>query len=334
MDDVERWLKDLDQSKKLIMAQVYGRASLTNRYNRIDSGDLSTAPCPWPRLAGGAKLNLPQTVNVLCGDPGAAKSFFTLQLFRHMQASGAKVALLSLEGTRDWYQQRILTQLSGDPACMDMDAVARNPGHYRELIEDHGDAIDAFDACLHFPPKIAMTLQEMLDWCREQLLAGVRVIGIDPVTATVPSKEPWIDDFRLITELKSMASNYSAAFWIVTHPKKGRGAEIGLDVLAGGTAYARFTDMVLWLVRNSDDDRFILDDGTTSEVVADRCIVVCKTRDGNKPNAEMAMVFNKHRMTFDEMNWVRVRKKVKKDAGAQDKIRNHGRQLLEDDSDD
>lgn len=330
MDEMQKWEADLERSKKAIMSQVAGHASIRHRYDRIDSGDLCVAPCPWPKLAAGAKLNLPQTVNVLCGDPGAAKSFFTLQLFMHMQREGSKVSLLSLEGTRDWYQQRILTQLSGDPGCMDMDQVAKNPQHYRELVQDHGETIDAFDSCLHFPPKIAMTLQEMLDWCREQLLSGIRVIGIDPVTATVPSKEPWIDDFRLITELKSMAANYSAAFWIVTHPKKGRGAEIGLDVLAGGTAYARFTDMVLWLVRNSEDDRFILDNGMTEEVPADRCIVVCKTRDGNKPSAEMAMTFNKHRMTFEEQHWVKTRKKVKKDKGAQEAIRAHAQQTRDE----
>ena len=34
---------------------------------------------------------------------------------------------------------------------------------------------------------------------------------------------------------------------LVTHPRKGRKGAVGLDELAGSTAYARFTQSVLWL---------------------------------------------------------------------------------------
>lgn len=321
----------LRESKHVVRTQLEGVDAAHDRIDKVISGELSIAPCPWSMLGKGAMMMLPQTVNVLCGDAGTAKTFFTLQLFKHMHDEGRDVALLSLEGTRDWYQMRALTQMSGIDSFLNIEEIKRCGEELKRIVDEYETELNNFDARLHFTVDalreakgdksngIAMTHEQILEWVDKQLAEGIRIIGIDPITATVPAREPWVMDFRMVTELKDRANRHGASIWLVTHPKKGRGDEIGLDVLAGGAAYSRFTDMVLWLARNNDGDRFVLEDAMpdTPPILANRTVFVCKTRDGSKAGGKMAMNFvtdgkmaataAARKFQFEELGWYKLR---------------------------
>lgn len=307
-DELPDWL-DASEMKRKAEAYMHADELVRQRIIDIQSGKIRQIATPWKAIDDHVCANMPGTVNVLCGDPGSAKSFMTLELFAHLHRSGEKVALYELECTKQWHLMRVLAQEIAYPEITKIKHLQQyqHTGVLDRLTE-HSAFIRSFGACIHASPDACITAEELLRWVEEQCSNGVKMVGIDPITALMPSEKPWLDDHHLITQLRRIIGKYDAVAWIVTHPKKGRGAEIGLDVLAGGTAFARFTDTVLWLERlNGETPHQVY--GSRQHVSGDRVLHVCKCRDGDHAGKKLLMQLNKGNLKFTQLGW--IEKKIK-----------------------
>jgi hypothetical protein len=302
------WLDDT-ASKQVAEKYLTADQLVAQRIDDIQSGKIRPMPMPWHALTRDVRALVSGTVNVLCGDPGSAKSFMTIELFAHLHRAGESVALYELECTRQWHLMRVLAQESSTPQVIDMEWV-RGHGDYAKMIVDrHRAFVESFGRCLHASPDESITADDLLRWVDKQCQAGVKVIGIDPITALMPSEKPWIDDHHTITQLRRIIGKYDATAWLVTHPKKGRKAEIGLDVLAGGAAFARFTDTVLWLERLDGLEEHEIH-GVRGRIKADRVLHICKCRDGVAGGKQLSMQLNHTNLRFDAFGWIERRHRI------------------------
>jgi hypothetical protein len=301
------WFNDYahDASKKAEPTKS-GYQLLKERFDAIASGKMRVLKSPWAMIDADVRLNLPGTLNVLCGDPGSAKSFFTLQLFMFAMASKERACIYELEETKAWHMARALAQLSGEPRVTDMVYVQENADRVAILRERWQAELETLGGSMVCPDGHAVCPDEVIQWADRECKAGARIIGIDPITALLPSSKPWIDDQNTMTHLRRIVDRYHASVWIVTHPKKGRKLEISMDVMAGGAAMSRFANNVLWLERTDKPESHVLYGGTTVE--ADRILHVCKCRDGLAAGRKLSMTLRRDNLTFVEHGWIKERR--------------------------
>ena len=305
--EVPAWFRDSieDVTAKAAPAKT-GYQILKDRHDAIASGKMRALKSPWAMIDADVRLNLPGTLNVLCGDPGSAKSFLTLQLFMFTLAGGERVSLYELEETKGWHMSRALAQLSGEPRVTDMVYVQENADRVAILRERWRAELETLGGAMVCVEDHAIPPDEVLQWAERECKAGARMIGIDPITALLPSQKPWIDDQHTVTQLRRIVDKYHASVWIVTHPKKGRKLEISMDVMAGGASMSRFVNNVLWLERTEKPELHVLYGGITVE--ADRILHVCKCRDGLAAGRKLSMTLRRDNLTFVEHGWIKERR--------------------------
>jgi hypothetical protein len=301
------WFSDFEyEAKKAAEPAKSGPQILRERFDAIASGKMRVLPSPWAMIDSEVRLNLPGTLNVLCGDPGSAKSFLTLQLFMHVLKMGESAWLYALEETMGWHLSRALAMLSGETRVTNMAYVEANKDRVGLISDRYYDDIARIGSSLVCANDRAVTADEILMWAEQRCKDGARLIGIDPITALMPSQKPWIDDHHTITQLRRIVDKYHAAVWIVTHPKKGRKFEISMDVVAGGAAMSRFVNNVLWLERPEKPETHVLYGGSTVE--ADRILHICKCRDGLAAGRKLSMSLRRDNLTFVEHGWIKERR--------------------------
>ena len=103
----------------------------------------------------------------------------------------------------------------------------------------------------------------MGEWVEDRVSEGCGLICIDPITAVEANAKPWVADLKFLIRAKTAVRRTGARLILVTHPKKGRKGAIGMEELAGGGAYSRFSHTVLRFSgtirpRRSRCGRFIL----------------------------------------------------------------------------
>ena len=285
---------------------------MTGRIDGIIDGTIKPVATPWPAFDD-IKAAMPGTLNVVCGDPGSAKSFLVLQLMAHAHRAGVPVALLELECTREWHLMRYLAQLSGEPQVTSLDWIAANPDRIRGLMDLHRSSLNSLGNVMDVAEGKLLTHRDVLRWAQAKLEQGVKVLAIDPITAMQPSEKPWEDDQNLITGLRRLLERHHAAGWLVTHPKKGRKTEISMEVLAGGAAISRFTDVVLWLERRKRPETHVVFgkrrwDGTETEDRHQdmvRVLRVLKCRDGVAAGRNLSVRLDPKSLTVEALGWIK-----------------------------
>src|SRR5262249_19082036 len=97
-------------------------------------------------------------------------------------------------------------------------------------------------------PDKQVTHADLLAWVKARAEDGCRVIGVDPVTALAVDDKPWIADSKFMAEAKAIVRRHGCSLLLVTHPRVGgKGKSVNpLDALAGGAAFVRFAQTVLW----------------------------------------------------------------------------------------
>jgi hypothetical protein len=259
-------------------------------------------PC-WPVISRQTHLFLPGNVSVLCGDPGTSKSFFVLQAMHALHRAGVGVWYYALEGSRKDHAMRLLAQISGEPGMVDTDWLKANPATSQKIIDTYRDGLSEFGERVDTSPNDPVDYDRLIRWTEERCLAGARVLCIDPVTAASPDREPWIADQRFVTAVRKVLDKHGASMLVVTHPKNGSKGAPGLETLAGGAAWSRFTDSVLWLTRHEDDHTVQIRNpfGGTDTVQANRTILVCKARHARGAGYRMGYWFDPRSLTFKEL---------------------------------
>jgi len=260
---------------------------------------------PWPTITRLSSALLPGTVTLICGDPGSSKSFFLLECMVHWFADSWQVALYELEEDRRYHLHRALAQLERNAHLFDNDWIEAHPDESRAASAAHAATLDGFGRCVYAAPDKQVTLDQLAEWVEARVDAGCDIIGIDPVTAAEQTAKPWVTDCEFLLRIKAAIRKTGARLILVTHPKKGRKSAVGLDELAGGAAWARFTHSVFWMERHQPPKNVSVrrEFGVSAEDIT-RTIVIAKARNGRGAGLKVAYNFEGASLTFAELGIV------------------------------
>jgi hypothetical protein len=128
---------------------------------------------------------------------------------------------------------------------------------------------------------------------REQCEAGAKVLGVDPITAIYTGDSRSVEDTAFVTQAAAILNRYGARLVIVTHPRGGGNGKrpASSDDLAGGRAFSRLTQCVLWVhVHKPAKDFFCKDLFGEAFVKCNRSIFIAKSRNG--PGGGLTIAFN------------------------------------------
>jgi hypothetical protein len=105
------------------------------------------------------------------------------------------------------------------------------------------------------------------------------VICIDPVTAASTGRESWIEDQAFLIAAKKALVEHECSLVLVTHPRKGGNRMIGMDNLAGGACWSRFSQTILWLKNPGQEKKLRVWTGNGhAELECNRTVMVLKAR--------------------------------------------------------
>ena len=252
---------------------------------------------PWPVLAKLTKALLPGTVTLLCGSPGATKSFALLEALAYWHDRGIPAVVYELEEDRKFHLYRALAQRAENSNLLDDEWVRKNGPASLHSVEASQRFLDTFGRKIWEAPNKPPSLAMLSEWVQERAEEGARVIAIDPITAAEPEKSPWIADPMFLYAVKNTLVKTGASLILVTHPKKGAGTVNTLDELAGGAGYPRLTQTIIWIEAHGKPKTVIVKckGGHPQDEVAarvNRTFHLLKTRNGVGQGGAIGFYFN------------------------------------------
>lgn len=265
------------------------------------TGQRKAVEWPWRRFAKMTNALLPGTVTLICGDPGSAKSFFLVEALAFWHSQGYKVAAYELEEDRKYHLVRALAQYANNSNILDCDWIKDNPNESRQTVKQHAQSLDGLGQCIWEAPTQQCTTDQLAQWVEDRAKDGCRIIAIDPITAAEPSDKPWIADGKFMSRAKKVCVDYGVSLVLITHPKKGRQKAIGLDELAGGSAYQRFSQTIVWIEQHKGYvKKLVKTDMGRTEIDTNRSIYLVKTRNGKGQGFDLAYRFSGESLRFAE----------------------------------
>lgn len=265
------------------------------------SGKREAIRWPWSGLGGLTKALLPGTITLLCGNVGASKSFMQLQAAEYWHENGIKFALYELEEDKDYHLQRTLAQVSNNSGMTDPDYIQENPEISRSIYEEHREYLDCFGASVKAIPEAQITMSQMTNWIEGRAKADCRVIAIDPVTAIASEgKKVWDADNSFLNDVKRIAVDYKCSVVFVTHPIKAVSLP-DVGQLAGGAAYSRFSQTIIWLESHNEKTSQVKSSCGTIDQDYNRTLHILKARNGKGQGARLAYSFAGDTLKLNEL---------------------------------
>jgi hypothetical protein len=276
------------------------------------SGRRQAIRWPWPCVGGLTKALLPGTVTILCGNVGASKSFMLLQAAAYWYQYEIKTAIYELEEDREFHLTRCLAQQSGCADVTDPDWIRNNPKKVRALFAENEYWLENFGTCIFANPDTQPTLEQLAKWVQDRAKAGYRVIGVDPVTAAAhKSRATWGEDNAFLQAAKRAAVDYRCSVVLITHPIKTV-SRPNVTQLAGGAAYQRFAQTILWLESHGDKTSKIKMACGTTAVKHNRTLHLLKARNGKGQGVKLAFNFQAESLTLKELGIIVRGEKARK----------------------
>jgi hypothetical protein len=270
--------------------------------NLVEQGHYDSMPFPWNYLTELTNALLPGTITVLCGDPGGTKSFMLLEILANCHRANIPTALYELEEVRANIIRRCMAQNGAGVNILNVRWIADHIEDARRLAEGTAGFMNSFGECIWTQPPSGLTLDHVREWIKARALAGVRVIAVDPITMADSGGKPWIADKAFLEATRKIVRDHGCSLVLVTHPKKASANSApGMNELAGGAAYQRFTDTILWL-RRLDEPALtrVMRRGVVSEQMINRVLLLAKTRNGSGAGMKLGYSFHGQTMTFAE----------------------------------
>lgn len=262
------------------------------------TGKRFAAMWPWPMLHKLTLALLPGSMTIYCAPPGSSKSFFMLQAVAFWMERGYRPAILELEENRTYHLRRALAQVCGDSSITDPEWVKANASQADSYVNDHSVFLDKLSECIFEAPK-AFSTKDALIWLREMVASNRRVIAIDPITARDPSERPWIDDQYFVRGAEDIIRDADTSLVLVTHPPKNP-KDTSLDNVAGGAAYQRFSQVIIWMEACDAEEVSCGVFGGNLVKTINRKAHLRKTRNGRAQNTCLGFYFNGKTLKFEE----------------------------------
>ena len=233
------------------------------------AGKRNPVAFPWSAVSRSTRALLPGTLTILCGPPGSTKSLWLLQALAWWHDRGERVAVLELEETRVYHLMRAVAQRSGVSKMTNAEWHQENPIDARKIITEQESFSNAFGRRIYAAPTGAITPESIIEWMRDRAAERCRIMAIDPITAMDGGEKTWTADHKVVIAAHQIAAENNASVILVTHPRKGQPNKSGsgMDDMAGGATYQRFSQTVLWLdnLKESKSGSFTVSTGTTSD---------------------------------------------------------------------
>lgn len=325
-DWIEQWdSKSSDEIGAMVrqlldqMAEPLGAsAGVLSIIDETIDGKRIAVSWPWYYATILTQALLPSCVTLVCGDPGSTKSLFVLNSMLHWQHDGIKYAVLEMEYDRDFHLHRIMAILCEDSRVTNAEYIRDNPQWTKALHATHRDLMDEVGLRIwDCPDPKGWTLQKMAAWAAERAAEGCRVIAIDPITmASGASSRPWEEEQEFMSAIKMTARNFKCSIILVTHPRKGRSrmAALSMDDMAGGAAYSRFSQCIIWLEAFPVENINAHSSGATISEPCNRIMHLMKTTNGRGGGMQLAYLFEGKTFRFKERGIMEVIKPKKRGA--------------------
>lgn len=287
--------------------EISTAAELSRLIEAIQAQRVRAIELPWPTLHRATQALTPGSVTILCGHPGASKSFMAIQLVRVLRDAPGDVAALLLEDDLMFHLMRALAQDAGASRMTTLSWVAENPSTVAEIMGPRRDFINAMGQRLKFlPDSILPDGAAVLDWLRARAASGVRVLIVDPFSLMSFGDKPWVEDAKFVREAKLIARRHGTSIVLVTHPRKHaprKVEDLTLDDVAGSAFVTRFANTVVWLAYHeiqSATVRAALPTDPATEHASNRTLVVLKARSGPGENWRIAADFDRDTLRLNE----------------------------------
>lgn len=254
-------------------------AALEKRYEDIATGEIASISWPWENLTWNSQALIPGAVVIFAGCPGASKSLGVLQCLTYWLGLGAQSSVLMMEGKRVEHVQRLLAQLDTDPNLCNWEWLKVNPKDASLALDRHRARIRDIGLRIHEAGNKVSTYLDVLNWIQARCWAKDRLMVIDPITSADPEGKQWEADRMIVTQAKRMADEFKCSIVMVSHPIKGY-EKPSLSSLAGGTAYQRHADAVLWLEAIDDKELTVQGPCGRTQIECNRVMHLLKVRNG------------------------------------------------------
>jgi KaiC/GvpD/RAD55 family RecA-like ATPase len=319
---------DSRDTKRTILREILDRqveslsavGDLLRRIESIASGARRPLRMTFGALGKLTQMLIPGTVSLICGQPGARKSFFINQLSLDFYEKGVKMATLALEEDVTYHTTRSLAQVSGTANMTEEQWIFDHAAQAHALTLEWKDFLDGYARTITDSKEGTIAYSKIIDWVRRKIASGARVLIVDPLTSAEPDNDEPVPkaDKKLILLLKKIAVEAEVSIVLVTHPRDGADKMPYGDRMAGGAAFKRFCQTQLFLemhpeplegltfvgdslVRQQDD----------SDPPVTNTVHITKARNGRGTGMKIAFHFDPATLCFRELGVVREDKKKK-----------------------
>lgn len=285
---------------------------LADRIDSITRGEYKAIDWPWRLLGETTQALVPGSITLVAGDPGATKSFLLLWAAAWWHEQGTHVELFELEKDRAFHLQRLLAQRAEESRLTDLAWMPQNADLVSRVSAEHQSFIESFGSHVTDAASADLSINGLIKWIEKVCHLGARVVIVDPVTLANAGPQRWVEDATFMREAGQIVTRFGASLIVATHPPKGAGGKASLDHLAGGTAYVRAADTVLWLERYDESKAVALklacqlDRGIQSLMpiattgTINRCMHILKARNGRGAGWRLGYFFEGGSLRFDE----------------------------------
>ena len=250
---------------------------------------------PWANTSRLTNALQPGTVTILCGNPGASKSFAALEVLAGIQHS----SYYALEDSQAFHLTRMLAQKTGLPGLTDPDWILQNPSIAEAAHAENAEWLRRMGRELDADGGGQVVYSRLLGWATRKARAGSKVLIIDPVTAVQhQTRQTWTEDNDFMQRLKRIGNDHGAAVLLVTHPAKLM-ITPGMEGLAGGAAFSRFAQTILWLEAHDWKTSMVRYCTGTMKTPHNRTIHILKARLGKGNAKRIAATFNDSLMLLE-----------------------------------
>jgi len=289
-----------------------------------ERGERITLPLPWRRLSDGSNALKPGTMTILAGPLKTGKSFFTMNIIRHIAERGHSWAYLPLEDDRKAWSWRMLALLAEDYRMINADqegvslranALAtwqeRLSEYLRQVTENPRVGVRNSLGETIVPE---VTHHRVLGWIA-RAAKTCRVIVVDPISQIeFKGRDPWAQESEFVRNALGIISDTDASLILVAHTVKrtGQNASVALTAedVAGSAMYTRLAHTTILIdacdMREIDVMRT---SGGIETVTHDRIVTIAAARNGSASRRQLAYLQDKNKPHFEELGFIAPAKK-------------------------
>lgn len=289
-----------------------GETTMRSHFAAVMSHKYRVIPLPWSILTKLTNAIQPGMVTILCGSPGASKSFSALEILVKAKESGVPTSYYALEHDQKFHLSRCLAQKTQIGGLTDANWIADNQIMAGAALDECADWIKDMEKSIFLNRAGQTTYGMLTTWILHQARSGRKLLIIDPVTAVQHvTRDTWSEDNKFLQKTKQIMVDYGVAVMFITHPSKSQGKMPGMEGLAGGATFSRFSQTIFWLEAHDAKTSDVRSSMGTCPTEHNRTVHILKSTLGPGQGARIAATFGESLTLHEHGVIVKKQRKVK-----------------------